>query len=94
MSPTPSHLTVDQLLPALPPLSEIRDLADLLLARGQSPAAVVDDVVRFLDDLIDWASIVKGPAGVALEMGDGPLLRGIVRIIVGHVSRVRSRPTH
>lgn len=89
-----SKLTIADLLSALPPSSEIQHMADLLLARGHTQADVIDQLVATLDELIDWHSIVRGIPGTALEAADGPLLRGFVRMVVSHVGKRRSQPTH
>lgn len=89
-----SKLTISEILSALPPLAEIRHMADVLLARGTPQADVIDELVRFLDELVDWHQVAKGVPGMVLEAEDGPLLRAVVRLVVGHVGRRRSQPTH
>lgn len=70
------------------PTEEVRELAREMLGRGMAHGDVVDELVAFLDGLVDWSSVVKGAAGKALEAGDGPLLRMIVKVVVKSVSRV------
>lgn len=69
---------------------EVRELAREMFERGMGDADVIDELVGFLDGLVDWSKVIKGTAGKALEAGDGPLLRQIVRVIVKSVSRSRA----
>lgn len=69
------------------PVPEVRDLAREMVGKGMAPDVVIDEIVAFLDSLVDWSVVVKGAAGKALEAGDGPLLRQFVRVIVKSVSR-------
>jgi hypothetical protein len=69
------------------PADDIRDLAAEMMSRKMGKVDIVDEIVAFVDGFIDWRDIVKGPAGAAMEAGDGPLLRLCIRVIVGSVGR-------
>ncbi len=72
------------------PVDDVKALAAELLARGTPRAEVVDHLAAFVDDLVDWSKVVKGPAGFFLEASDGPLLKLVVGVIVGQVEHARA----
>jgi hypothetical protein len=64
------------------PLAELRALAVQLLAGGMSADAVVDELVAFVDGLVDWRTVIKGIGGEIAEAADGPIARAILVVIV------------
>ena len=72
------------------PVEEVREIARDLHARGETPEAITDQIVDFLDALVDWSKVIGGLTGKALEAADGPLLRKIAAAIVKSAFRSRS----
>ena len=74
-------MTALSLLRSLP-LGEVLELVDELVDEGADREEAIDAVVEFLDRLLDLGALVPGPAGVALETVDGPLMRAAIGLVV------------
>jgi hypothetical protein len=80
-TPTP-EATVPITLGRLP-IAHALDLAADLVAGGMPLADAAEEVGALLDELVDWTDVVDGPAGVGLELIDGPAITTAVRLIGG-----------
>lgn len=64
------------------PWGKILDLADSLQDAGLTDSEVAKDIADFLDNILDFKSIVKGPAGTVLEAIDGHILLAAITVII------------
>jgi len=64
------------------PWDSIIDLADSLSETGMQDAEVAKEIADFLDMVLDFKMIVKGPAGEFLEAIDGHVLLSAITIIL------------
>ncbi len=64
------------------PWDSIIDLADTLGESGLSDEQVAKEIADFLDLVLDFKLIVKGPAGELLEHVDGHILFAAINIII------------
>lgn len=55
-------------------------------APHKSPEQIADDVIDALDALIPWPAIIPG-WGVLLDSVDGPALKALVHLLLGHRAR-------
>ena len=65
----------------------LTDLARHLVASGHTREEAIDDIVALVDATIPWATILPGPAGAVIEAVDGPIARGIARLIVAGAAK-------
>lgn len=63
-------------------IAAVGELAEALLEAGHSRDDIVHDVAGIVDQLLPFSVLVPGPAGLALEAIDGPVLLAIVRLVV------------
>lgn len=64
------------------PLSEILDLADLLLDSGFSQDKTVEMIAEILDELIDFRVVFPNTVGEVLEKSDRAIFATVIRIAV------------
>lgn len=72
------------------PWDRVDTLVHTALEAGHSEEEVVDLVVDLVDRLLPFNQIVPGPAGVALELVDGPVIRAAVHVVVAFAARRRA----
>jgi hypothetical protein len=72
------------------PWDRVDTLVHTALEAGHSEEEVVDLVVDLVDRMLPFNQIVPGPAGVALELVDGPVIRAAVHIVVAFAVRHRA----
>ena len=73
------------------PLGDVLELVDELVEDGADREEAIDAVVEFLDRLLDLGALVPGPAGVALETVDGPLIRAALGLVIAFASDADKR---
>lgn len=73
------------------PISEVIDLVDELLEEGVDRDDALDSVVEFLDRLLAFGVWIPGPAGMAIETIDGPVLRAALDLVFAFAANPRSR---
>lgn len=64
------------------PWGKMLDIADDLIEGGMTKKAAAKEISIILDETVDFMALVPGPAGVALETIDGPVIQGIVGLIL------------
>lgn len=64
------------------PTAELTELIGTLLARGVDADAIPAMVGRFIDDLVDYRDLVRGPVGELLEAADGPIVVAATKMIL------------
>ena len=64
------------------PWTEILNLADVLSEGGMNDAEVAKEIASFIDQILDFEVLVKGPAGVVLENIDGHILLAAISVII------------
>ena len=64
------------------PWDSIIDLVDVLSDSGLNDGEVAKEVADFLDMILDFKSLVKGPAGQVLEAIDGHVLLAAITVII------------
>lgn len=64
------------------PWGKMLDLADDLIDGGMTKKAAAKEISVVLDDTVDFMALIPGPAGVALETIDGPVIHAIVTLIL------------
>ncbi len=63
-------------------ITAVGQLAEELLEAGHSRDEIVADVAALVDLALPFPVLVPGPAGLALEALDGPVLLAIIRVVV------------
>ncbi|MGI9554839.1 MAG: hypothetical protein ACR2M6_02590 [Vampirovibrionia bacterium] len=64
------------------PWTSIIDLADSLSEAGLSDKEIAKQIADFLDMILDFSVLVKGPAGEVLEAIDNHILFAAISIII------------
>ena len=83
-------MSASKILSAIP-IDEVLELVDALLDEGADQDEAIDDVVKFVDSLVDFSTIAPGPTGAALELIDAPVLRAAIGLVLAFASDPEKR---
>tara|TARA_Y100000593_G_scaffold76508_1_gene141422 strand:+ start:62 stop:400 length:339 start_codon:yes stop_codon:yes gene_type:complete len=64
------------------PWGKMLDLADDLIEGGMSKKAAAKQISEVLDETVDFMALIPGPAGIALETIDGPVIHAVVQLVL------------
>lgn len=64
------------------PWKHLRDAYEHLRTGGMSSEDAAAAVAALVDELMDWRTLVPGPAGATIERVDGPLVRVAVALLL------------
>ena len=64
------------------PWGKMLDMADDLISGGMSKKTAAKEIAEVLDETVDFMALIPGPAGVALETIDGPVLQAVVQLVL------------
>lgn len=73
------------------PWTEILETLDALVESGASKDTALDMITGLIDKALPLDTLVSGPAGVALETLDGPVLRALLGLLWGFAVNTASR---
>jgi hypothetical protein len=63
------------------PWDDVLETLDALVEAGWEKDAALDLVASLLDKALPLDALIPGPAGIALEAVDGPLLRAVLGLL-------------
>ena len=77
----------------LVPWDEVLETLDALAEAGWEKDAALDLVASLLDKALPLDALVPGPAGIALEAIDGPVLRAVLGLLWSLATKQKGRKT-
>ena len=73
------------------PWDDVLETLDALAEAGWEKGAALDLVAGLLDKALPLNTLIPGPAGIALEAIDGPVLRAVLGLLWGLATKQKGR---
>lgn len=63
-------------------IEDAAELGDHLIRNGIDDVEAASSIAQFLDDLLPMDVLIPGPAGVAVEIADGVVVKHIAQLLI------------